>query len=255
MNVRFDWTPRDTAGNKGHISAAASLDLPRRQIRVGALEAKYRAETVTLKQPFTLAFGPETSVDRVLLKLREGQVSVSGTIAPRLALQASAENVSPALLAPFVPDLSNEGAFSATAELSGTLANPEGTISMQGRGLRLGRYSAGVMPASLDGRAVLGGRSASVNAEIGSGAALKLSVTGNVSLASEHALDLNVQGQGELSVLNAELSAEGRSLQGQMALDLKVGGTASAPQFNGRATLSKGEFRTPGGACACGKFR
>jgi translocation and assembly module TamB len=158
-------------------------------------------------------------------------------------LRASAQNVSPTLLAPVVPGLSNEGAFSATAELSGTLANPEGTIGVQGRGLRPRRYPVGVMPASLDARAVLRGRSASVNAEIGSGSSLKLSVMGNVSLEGEHALDLDVQGQGELSVLNTMLSAEGRSLQGQMALDLSVGGTASAPQLSGRATLAKGEFQ------------
>ena len=243
MNIRFDWAPRDDAGNAGQISTMARLDLPRQRILVSALQAKYRDETITLEQPFTLAFGPETAVDRVLLKLAAGQVSIAGSIAPRLALRASAQNVSPALLAPFVPELSNEGTFSATAELSGTLANPEGTIGVQGRDLRARRHTAGVMPASLDARASLRGRSASVSAEIGSGPSLKLSVTGDVSFEGEHALDLDVQGRAELSVLNAVLSAEGRSLQGQMALDLSVAGTASAPQWSGRATLAKGEFQ------------
>jgi translocation and assembly module TamB len=242
-NIRFEWTPRDDAGNAGQISTTARLDLPRQRVLVSALQAKYRDEIVTLEQPFTLAFGPETTVDRVLLKLADGQVSIAGAIAPRLALRATAQNVSPALLVPFTPELTNEGTFSATAELSGTLANPEGTITVHGRGLRAGRYLAGVMPASLDARALLRGRSASVNAEIGSGTSLKLSVTGDVSLEGNHALDLDVHGQGELSVINALMSVEGRSLQGQMALDVTVGGTAGAPQLSGRATLVKGEFQ------------
>ena len=243
LNIRFDWAPRDAAGNAGQISATTRLDLPRRQLVVSALQAKYRNETVSLEQPFTLAFGPETTVDRVLLRLADGQVSVAGSIAPRLALRGTAQNVSSALLTPFVPELSNEGTFSATAELSGTLANPEGAIGVQGRGLRTRGYSIGAAPASLDARATLRGSSASINAEIGSGASLKLSITGDVSLEGEHALDLDVQGQAELSVLNAVLSAEGRSLQGQMALDLSVAGTASSPQLSGRATLEKGEFQ------------
>ena len=243
MNVRFDWAPRDAGGNAGRISATGRLDLPRQRLLVSALQATYRDETATLEQPFTLALGPETTVDRMLLRLANGQLSVAGSFAPTLALRANAQNVSPALLALFVPELSSEGTISASAELSGTFANPEGTISVQARGLRALRYSAGLMPASVDARASLRGRSASVTAEIGSGDSLKLSVTGEVSLQGENALDLDIRGQADLAILNASLSAEGRSLQGQMALDLSVGGTPRVPQLSGRANLSNGEFQ------------
>ena len=243
LNIRLDWAPRDASGNAGQLGATTRLDLPRQRVLVSALQAKYRDETATLEQPFTLTFGPETTVDRALFRLANGQLTLAGSIAPRLALRATAQNMSPALLAPFVPELSSEGTISATAELSGTIANPEGTISVQGRGLRAPRYSAGLMPASVDARASLRGRSASVNAEIGSGNSLKLSVTGDVSLQGENALSLDVRGQADLSILNAALSAEGRSLQGQMALDLSVRGTARVPQLSGSATLTKGEFQ------------
>ena len=243
IGIRLEWTPRDSEGNAAEISTAARLDLPQQRLLFSTLELNYRGETATLEQPFTLAFGAETSVDRVLLRVAEGQVSASGTISPRLELRATAQNISATKLTPFLPQLSSEGTFSATADLSGTLAAPEGTISVQGKGLRPSRFSAGVMPASLDAKAVLRERTLTLNADISSGPSLKMTVSGDVSLDAAHALDLDVQGQGELSFLNAMLSAEGRSLQGQMALNLSVGGTVSAPRLSGRATLANGEIQ------------
>jgi hypothetical protein len=66
MNIRFDWAPRDNFGNAGQISATTRLDLSNLRILVSALQVKYRDESVLLEQPFTLAFGVETTLDRVL---------------------------------------------------------------------------------------------------------------------------------------------------------------------------------------------
>ena len=243
MNIRLDWNPRDGMGNPAVIASAARLDLDRRQILFNTLQAKYRGETATLGQPFTISFASSIAVDRLLLRVAEGQVSASGTLSPRLQVQATVQNVSVTLITPFAPELAPEGRISANAELSGTLSDPQGTITVQGRGLRARRFSSGVSPASVDARATLRQRKMALNADITTGVSTKLSVTGDVSLDADPALDLDVQGAAELSLLNAVLSAEGRSLQGQVSLNGTVGGTASKPQLSGRATLAKGELQ------------
>jgi translocation and assembly module TamB len=243
LGIRFDWTPRDDAGNDARLSTVGTLNLPQQHILFRTLQANYRGETATLAQPFTLTFGPQIAIDRALLRTADGEISLSGSLAPRLELRATAENVSAASLVSFLPELSNEGRLSGTADLSGTLANPEGTISMQGRGLRGRDVSSVVMPASLDARGTLRERTLTLNAELSAGASLQLTATGDVSLRPERALDLDLKGQGELSLLNPLLSAEGRNLQGRVALDMSVDGTFDTPRLNGRATLSQGEIQ------------
>lgn len=243
LRIRFDWTPRDDTGNDAKLSTVGTLDLPQQRILFRSLQANYRGETATLAQPFTLTFGPQIAIDRALLRTADGQISVTGSISPRLQLRATAENLSTASLAPYVPDLSSEGRLSGTAELAGTLANPTGTISVRGRGLRARNVSSVVMPASLDARATLQERTLTVNAELSAGASLRLTVTGDVPLRPGAALDLDLDGQGELSFLNPLLSAEGRNLQGRIALDMAVEGTFDTPRLSGRATLSQGEIQ------------
>jgi len=243
MGIRFDWNPRDSAGNAAKLSAAGTLNLPEQKLAFRTLQADYRGETATLAQPFTLTFGPQIAIDRALLKTADGQVSLSGTISPRLQLHATAENVTTASLAPFVPELSSEGRLSATADLSGTLSDPEGTINVQGRGLRARRVSPVVMPASLDARASFRERTVTLDANLNAGASLRLTLKGDVSLATDPELDLALNGQGDLSFLNPLLSAEGRNLQGRVSLDMSVEGTAGTPRLSGRATLAQGEIQ------------
>ena len=243
MTIRLDWAPRDAMGNPAALAAAARLDLDRRQIVFNTLQAKYRGETATLAQPSTLTFGSGIGIDRLLLRVADGQVSASGTLSPRLQLRATAQDVSTTMITPFVPALAPEGSISANAELSGTLADPQGAITIEGRGLRARRFSTGVTPASLDARAEFRQRRVSLNADVTTGASSKLTITGDVSLAADPALDLDIQGQVELSMLNAVLSAEGRSLQGLVSLNASVVGTANAPRLSGRATLANGEVQ------------
>ena len=241
LAVRLDWTPKDAMANPANLTTAARLDLARKQILVNTLQAKYRGETVTLGQPLTVSFGSGVAVEGLLLKVADGQVSATGTLSPRLQVRATAQNVSTTLFTPFVPQLAPEGTISANAELSGTLNDPQGTITMQGRGLRPRRYPTGVMPASLDARAEFRQHRMSLNADIATGTLTKISVTGDVSLEADPALDLAITGEGQLSLFNAALSAEGRNLQGQVSLNASVGGRASAPRLSGRVTLAKGE--------------
>jgi translocation and assembly module TamB len=243
LTIRLDWAPRDATDNPAEITTAARLDLDRQQIVVNALQAKYRGETATLAQPSTLSFGSGIGIDRLLLRVADGQVSASGTLSPRLQLRATAQNVSTTLIAPFVPALGPEGTISANAELSGTLADPQGAMTVEGRGLRARSLPAGMTPASLDARADFRQRRVSLNADLTAGASTRMSVTGDVSLAADRGLDLDIQGQADLSMLNAVLSAEGRSLQGQVSLNASVSGTVSEPRLSGRATLADGEVQ------------
>src|SRR5262249_15135099 len=142
-----------------------------------------------------------------------------------------------------LPELSDGGTLSAKADLTGTLTNPEGTFTVQGRGLRARRGSAFIAPASLGGRRALSGQTFSLNAEMNAGSDLKATPSGRSAMLGKPELDLKFDGQGDLAFLNPLLSAQGRKLQGRAVVNASFGGTFDAMRVNGQGTLSGGEVQ------------
>jgi translocation and assembly module TamB len=234
----------NTAQGPAHIATAATANLPQRVLQLTALQADYRGETVKLLGPAKLHFVDGIAVDQLRLGSGAATLTVAGDIAPKLQATVALRNVTPALAKPFFPDINGSGTLSADAKLSGTLAAPAGTIRATGRGLRIRNGAGGALPpADLDASATLRGDNAQLDVKLASGTNLHLQVAGTAPLTPDGPMNLRSTGNVDLVLLDPLLTAEGRSVRGQVTLDMAVTGTMAAPRASGSVRLANGSVQ------------
>jgi len=234
---------RDAGKNPAHVAASAVLDAPKRRVMVQKLNADWRKRAVVLKAPATIDFANGLAVDHLVVGVGGGDVQMAGRLTPKLAASLSAHGIQAQALEAFAPQLSASGTLSATAQLSGTLEAPQGTIAVQGRDLRMRDYSTNaVAPANLDLRGRLHGKAMNLTASLTAGSAVHLMAAGEVPLQAGK-LALHLGGNADLAMFNPLLAVDGRQAKGALAIDMTIAGTVAAPRATGSVTLSKGELR------------
>ena len=234
----------NTAEGPAHIAGGATANLPQRTLQLTALQADYRGETIKLLGPAKLHLVNGIAVDQLRLGSGGATLTIAGEVSPKLQATVALRNVTPALAKPFLPDLNGTGSLSADAKLGGTLAAPQGTIRATGRGLRIRNGAGGALPpADLDAEATLRGENAQLNARLVSGSNLRLQLAGTVPLKADAAINLRSTGNVDLVLLDPLLNAEGRSLRGQVTLDVAIAGTMASPKASGSARIANGSVQ------------
>ena len=133
---------KDSNAQPAHVVAEALANVPKTQLRLDRLGADWRGQSATLAQPATFDLAGGVAVDRLELKAAGGTVRVAGRVLPKLALTASADQIQLDMpCAPFAPQLGADGIVDAHADLTGTIAAPFGTVTVNGKGLRVAGYS------------------------------------------------------------------------------------------------------------------
>ena len=221
------------AGSPVNFDLSGTVDGPARIVRLAALTAGVRGESIRLLAPATVRLADGVSIDRLLLGARQSELEVAGRISPTLNATARLRAGAPALA--LVPGLLGQGSVTIDAKLAGLAAAPTGTVRVQAVGLRAAAAPQ-APPLSLDGTAQLAGGAAQVTARAQAGTAT-LNASGRVPLGAG-ALDMRLTGALDLAVLDVVLAAEGRRVTGRVALEARVGGTLAAPAPAGTATLS-----------------
>lgn len=227
-----------------HITATAAANLPQRALQVTALQAGYTGEAIRLLGPARLRMADGIAIDQLRIGTGETVLSVAGRISPVLQLTVALRNATPALAKPFAPDLSGSGTLSLDAKLTGTMAAPTGSVHVTGRDLRLGNGAGAAMPAAtIDATATLQGKAARIDAKVSAGAKAQLQLAGVVPLDPAAPFDLQCGGNVDLMMLDPVLTAEGRSVHGQMTLALSLAGTLAAPRVTGSVKLANGSVQ------------
>ncbi len=230
------------SGTDAQVSGNAVVDAPARLVRLSALQATAKGETVRLLAPAEIRLADGVAVNRVRLGVREAVLDLAGRLSPTLDLTATLN--APADLARLAsPELAAEGTVAVDARLTGTPAQPAGTIRVTAAGVRL-RSGPGrsVPPANLAATAQLAGGAARIDARLSAGPRLQLAVNGQAPLGAG-ALDLRATGALDLVLLDPVLTAGGRRVRGRVSLDAQVAGTVAAPRISGTAQLAGGELQ------------
>lgn len=230
------------------IDTALLLDLGGKTLRLNRFSALVKGETIRLGGASKIDFGEVTGVDRLQLAIAPQGVSpatldLAGTIKPRLNLHLRVAQVTPALARPFVSGFDAIGVLSAQADLTGEIARPGGSVSVNLRGFKL-RSGPGesLPPFSLQANALLSGQTAQLTAQADAGSKITLHANGAVPLSATGSIGLRVNGALDLSVANAVLGAQGMALSGKTAIDLALNGVPTAPKATGRVTLEAINF-------------
>lgn len=233
-----------TAAGAAHIAGAATAQLPQRALLLTSLRAAYRDEQLRLLAPARLGFADGIAVDRLRLGVGDAVLAVAGRFSPRLQVTASLRNASPALAKAFYPALNASGSIALEANLNGTLAAPTGSLRVTARNLAIRNGSGGALPpADITATAVLRGTTARLDARLDAGTPVALQVAGTVPLTAGGPIDLRSTGRVNLAVLDPVLTAAGRSVHGQVTIDLAVAGTIAAPRASGTLRLAAGSLQ------------
>jgi translocation and assembly module TamB len=238
---------QNLAGAPAALSTDMVLNLPGQSVALHTLQANARGEFIRLLAPARIGFGKASGVDRLRAILAPpgvapAQIDIAGTVKPALALTATIDNLTPAIARPFMPSLRASGTMSVHGVLRGTLASPQGTVTVAARDMTYNTdFSGGLPPASLDATAQLSGAQARLDATARAGTMIDLAVRGTVPTGGAGAMTLQTSGHVNLAAANAYLGAQGRQVQGVVQLALALGGRFSAPQATGTVTLAGGQ--------------
>jgi translocation and assembly module TamB len=234
---------KDASGGSLKANAAASLNLTEKHLTLRTLDGNWRGVALKLDTPATIDFTDGLAVDRLAAHLGSGALTAAGRILPRLALTASARGIALGDFKSFLPQIGAQGTLSASANLSGTVAAPQGTISMQGRELRAAFSSRAMPSAALDARAQLAGDHAMVTASVTAGDNARLTLDGTASLNPTGTMALHAGGNADLTLLDPFLAAAGRRVRGTLTFDASIGGALAAPRVSGGGKLANGEIQ------------
>jgi translocation and assembly module TamB len=226
------------------ITTTATLNAPAKQVSFSALEAHYKGQTAQLLAPARVSFGDGLAVDRLRIGVQQAVLEASGRVAPTLELTASARNVTPELIKAFAMDIQADGVFSADARLSGTTAQPRGTVRVNATGLRTRSGAGRTLPASnLVATAELEDQSARIDVRLSGGSQMRFNASGRVPFAASGPIDVHASGTVDATIANPILEVNGRRVKGQITLDVAVTGTRAAPRIDGNAKLAQGDIQ------------
>ena len=234
---------KDGNGAAAKVDADALVNMTAQRLTLQSLSGAWRGVELTLKAPATIEYGDGLSIDRLTAGFGGGDITLSGRFLPRLQLSASAQGITLASFKSFTPNGTAQGTLSGTAELSGTLAAPQGTITLKGSGLRTAFSGRTIPPGNLEARVQLMGDSAAITANLQGGNATNLTVSGDVGLTAGYPLDLHAKGLADLALFDPLLAVDGRRLRGKLSFEAAIAGMVAQPRVNGSGQLSDGEFQ------------
>lgn len=231
----------DLAGGPARLVTAATGDAKNRTLALSRMEASWKDQTLRLLAPVKLAFTDVVSIDRLRLGFRQAELTVAGSAGSKLDLTATLRDLPASVAAIADPSLALDGTIAADARLTGTSAEPQGTVKLTADLVRLRTGPAQALPAAnLVANVALLGKSAKVDARLAAGQA-HVTVTGNAPLSTADPLDLRTEGRLDLAMLDPVLAAQGRRARGEITLNAAIAGKATAPKVNGTAELRNGD--------------
>jgi len=239
-DISLDATARGfSLASKGRLSVAEPL-----RFDLASFTATRDGRRIALAKPASFtAIDGGVAIRDLVLALDGGQVTLDGEAGRALDLRFAARNVPLSVARLVAPTLDLSGTLEAEATVKGTAQAPTGPWRIRiTRLVAPQTRSAGLPPIELSGQGVLDGRQTSLDASLTAGRFVSLTARGTAPLGGEGALDLSVQGRADAALANTQLAADGRRLTGQLAIDLRAGGTLAAPRLSGGATLAGGSF-------------
>ncbi|MCO5761091.1 MAG: translocation/assembly module TamB domain-containing protein [Chromatiaceae bacterium] len=229
------------------LTAEALLDLPGQRLTLSRFDTLAQGQNLRLQNPAVLAFEQGVEVDRLRLELGSGSLDLGGRLLPDMDLQARIDRLDIAWLTALAGQPLAAGLLDARAELKGPPAAPTGKLGIKASGLLLASNGGfGLPPAALDASLSLkpDGNQLDARVALGPQGELRLQgpIGGTLPLAPG-SLGLRAAGHLDLHLLDPLLTASGREANGRADLNVRIGGSASAPRLDGRLHLTGITFR------------
>jgi len=244
LGLQLSTTLKDLAGAPLKASSNAQFSAANQEIEINGLHADWKEQSLRLLAPTFITLSDGLAIKHLRLGLDDAVLQADGQISPKLDLTASLQKVSLALLKIVKPDIKASGTVSADAKLQGSIARPIGTVTIKGNDMRLLSGSGDALPsAQFNANAELDGSNAQILAKLKAGENAELTLSGLAPLNANGLFDLKTTGSIELKLFDPLLTANGRRVRGQIAINGGLVGTLADPQVTGTAKLTKVEIR------------
>jgi translocation and assembly module TamB len=231
-------------GTPAALTAAATLDVDRRELRITNIAFDYRGQTAHTVGPARLRFAEGVALDDLQLGLGSAVFALSGQLSPAMDLHASLLHVGPELVNIFMPQLLAGGNIEAHADLTGALTSPAGSLQLAATTLTFADDAAtGLPPVDIHAKAELADDAATLTAALSAGSMSQVTAAGTLPLNARGVLDLKIGGKLDLGLANPLLEARGLRAAGGLTLDASVTGSSAAPVVGGDIILANGSVR------------
>ena len=225
------------------LSTDAVVDILKKRLTLANLNARWHDQAVALSHPTEIDWKDGVAVPDLRATVGKGQLSLAGKVLPKLALNADLRDFPAETLDLVLSDVSVAGTLSASAKLTGTLAAPEGTVTVQGAGLHMLPSPPSIPMASLSLRGTLHHDNLTIGGSLSGGRSAQLSLDGTVPLSARKPITVHAKGSADLAIVAPILTANGQSLAGRLAIDGTLTGSFARPRLAGTAQISNGELR------------
>jgi translocation and assembly module TamB len=187
--------------------------------------------------------GEETRIEPIRLALSGGTLDVEGRYGRTMDLDVRADTLPLSLSNVLAPELGLTGTLSGDATLTGTAENPRAAFKATAAAASTSALrSAGLPPFTITAQGNLADKVLTLQSRAAGAAETALTASGQVRLDGNIRLDLDVGGQVPLALIADELARSGVRASGIASPDLRVTGTASAPQISGTVSISEATF-------------
>ncbi|MEM9146500.1 MAG: translocation/assembly module TamB domain-containing protein [Pseudomonadota bacterium] len=248
-------TQGEAAGKPLSLSTEARIDAKASTptIRVAALEGRYDAARAFLRAPLDVSLGPSTRLRGLDLVLPGGAISGDAALHPNgaeAALALAFADLMP--LADLLDAPISAGALDARLSFDSRAGRAGGQAEMAATGLRFAEAMAdiGALDLELDGD--WDGRRAGVNAQLAGPFGTPVAVEAGLPVRPSGGplprlddggrLDGRIRWSGDIGDLWALVPAPGHVLDGQLDIDLGLGGTVAQPAIEGALGLADGRY-------------
>lgn len=235
-----------SANARGFALKGAGLLVPGEPLKLelASFDARRDGRAITLANPATFSF-PASGVEiaGLALTIDKGKVTLDGRAGETLDLRFTARDVPLAAARIASPSLNFSGTLNAEAQVKGKPGDLAGPWKVRIAQLVTPETrQAGLPPVEITGEGAFKGDATSVSATVNAGRGASLTLRGTAPLNATGPLDLAAQGRVDAGLANPLLAVNGQRVTGSVAVDMRAGGTASAPRLSGNATLSNGSF-------------
>jgi translocation and assembly module TamB len=226
------------------LEASATVHPDRHDVRLTALRADYRDQTLRLLAPVGVSFADGIVLGQLRLGAGDTVLQLAGRVMPTLDVTASLSDFTLSLLRVLWPELKGEGRADADAQLTGTFAVPLGSLHVKARGVRsINGAARGLPPTDVDASAQLQQQVVQLDVQVHAGDGLQLTGRGQVPLNRDATMAFKVNGEFNLNVVNPIIEASGQRLLGKATIDAELAGTPAAPQARGTLVVSGGDIQ------------
>jgi len=232
------------AGIPAKVGGRVSVADGQTAIMLEQAEARYKGIVPKLARPaeIVLADGV-TRIGETVLDVGGGRLTISGTAAQTLAIEAQLARIPMKLVDAVAPGTGAAGSLNGNVTVSGPSANPAIAYdAVWSRAAFAATRGAGIPPLSLSAKGLLQDNATDFKAGVGGYPGLAINAAGRVSLAGAKNLSIDVTGKLPFTLLDRPLSGSGLRLTGAGALDVDVGGSLAKPAVSGTFTTSGATF-------------